>query len=556
MADAPRRLRCAVYTRKSTEEGLEQAFNTLDAQREACAAYVLSQQHEGWTLLPDFYDDGGYSGGNIERPGLKQLLGDVRAGRVDVVVVYKIDRLTRSLTDFAKIVDVLDEAKASFVSVTQAFNTTNSMGRLTLNVLLSFAQFEREVIAERIRDKVAASKARGMWMGGSVPLGYRVEDRKLIVVPEEAATVREIMERYLRIGSVRELLIELQREGIVTARRTHKGERISGGTPFTRGGLNWLLKNRTYIGEVVHKGNIFPGQQDAIVSRELFDAVQARLAERTNPRSPTCSRRPVSLLTGMIFDQRGRPMSPVHTHNHGRRYRYYASNLADDATLPAQRLPAGELDSAVRAAVADWLGEGTNVRTRFKDTNPAELPAIIAHCQDMAGGLRTGLVTEIRAILQELKLRVTASGDGITCAIHLDELLKSAGFADLAAHGAITIPLAATPATFGHESRLQLDPPAGVPAKRDERLVDLVVRGFAAREQLIAMSESDVSAMPETVLRHIERTARLSYLCPRIVAAIFDGTQPRTLTARLLARMASLPLAWTEQRQALGFERA
>jgi DNA invertase Pin-like site-specific DNA recombinase len=276
MADAGRRLRCAVYTRKSTEEGLDQAFNTLDAQREACAAYVLSQQHEGWTQLPDFYDDGGYSGGNIERPGLRQLLADVRGGRVDVVVVYKIDRLTRSLTDFAKIVDVLDEAKASFVSVTQAFNTTNSMGRLTLNVLLSFAQFEREVIAERIRDKVAASKARGMWMGGSVPLGYRVEDRKLVVVPEEAATVRAIMERYLQVGSVRELLIELQRDGFVTRQRTGKGGRNEGGGSFTRGGLNWLLSNRTYIGEVVHKGNIYPGQQDAIVTGTVRNFVCGR----------------------------------------------------------------------------------------------------------------------------------------------------------------------------------------------------------------------------------------------------------------------------------------
>ena len=249
-------------------------------------------------------------------------------------------------------------------------------------------------------------------------------------------------------------------------------------------------------------------------------------------------------------------MSPVHTSNHGRRYRYYASNLADDATLPAQRLPAGELDTAVRSAVADWLGEGTNLRTRFTDADPAELPAIIAHGQDMAGALRTGMLIEVRQMLQELKLQVTVSGEGITCAIHLDEHLKAAGFADLPGHGLITIPLAASSATFGHEPRLRLDPPAGVPTKRDERLVELVVRSFAAREQLTAMSESDVSAMPETTLRHIERTARLSYLCPTIVASIFYGTQPRTLTARYLARMASLPLAWAAQRQALGFERA
>jgi hypothetical protein len=469
--------------------------------------------------------------------------------------VYKIDRLTRSLTDFAKIVDVLDEAKASFVSVTQAFNTTNSMGRLTLNVLLSFAQFEREVIAERIRDKVAASKARGMWMGGSVPLGYRVEDRNLVAVPEEAAIVREIMERYLRSASVRDLLTDLQRDGFATKQRVSKGGGIEGGGPFTRGALYWILSNRTYVGEVVHKGNIYPGQQEALVGSELFAAVQARLAERTNPRSPRCSRRPVSLLTGMIFDQLGRPMSPVHTANHGRRYRYYASNLADDATLPAQRLPAGELDTAVRIAVAEWLGAGMNVRSQFHDADPAELPALMAHCREFAGGVRTALIGEAREMLQALKLRVTVSGHSISATIKPGEHLTAAGFNNVDDEANIGLSLPASISTFGHELRLRLDPPVGIHTGPDKRLVELVVRGFAAREKLLAMGEADVSAMPESSLRHIERTARLSYLCPDIARSILDGTQPRKLTARHLVRMASLPLAWAEQLQVLGFER-
>jgi site-specific DNA recombinase len=278
MAGDIKRLRCAVYTRKSTEEGLDQSFNSLDAQREACAAYVLSQQHEGWILLPDLYDDGGYSGGNIDRPGLTQLLCDVRAGKVDIVVVYKIDRLTRSLADFAKIVEVLDAASTSFVSVTQAFNTTSSMGRLTLNVLLSFAQFEREVGAERVRDKIAASKARGMWMGGPVPHGYEVKHRKLVAVPEEAAIVREIMQRYLACDSVRSLVVDLARDGIVSKRTTLKSGAVRGGTPYRRGALFWLLANPVYIGKTRHRDKLYEGEHDAIVEQALFDAVQAKLA--------------------------------------------------------------------------------------------------------------------------------------------------------------------------------------------------------------------------------------------------------------------------------------
>ena len=267
-------IRCAIYTRKSTEEGLEQEFNSLDAQREACSAYILSQRHEGWTELPDIYDDGGYSGGNMDRPALKALLAKVAAGKVDVIVVYKVDRLTRALSDFAKIVDVLDAAGASFVSVTQSFNTTTSMGRLTLNVLLSFAQFEREVTGERIRDKIAASKAKGMFMGGPVPLGYNVVDRKLIIDEGEAATVRMIFTRYLELGSGRALQVELDQRGVRSKRRTYRGGRPYGEQPISRGPLYGILQNRIYVGDMVHKGKAYPGLHDPIVGLELFDRVR------------------------------------------------------------------------------------------------------------------------------------------------------------------------------------------------------------------------------------------------------------------------------------------
>ena len=281
---AAKTLRCAVYTRKSTEDGLEQEFNSLHAQREACEAYILSQRHEGWTLVETHYDDGGFSGGNMERPGLRALLGDVESGLVDVIVVYKVDRLTRSLADFAKIVEQLDAREASFVSVTQAFNTTTSMGRLTLNVLLSFAQFEREVTGERIRDKIAASKKKGLWMGGPVPLGYEVIDRKLIPVPEEAERVRTIMRRYIGSRSANELIAQLEAEGIRTKVQRRTSGPHKGGIPFRRGSLFHLLKNPIYRGKIVHKGEVYEGEHEPIVDEQLWNAVQKRLQEKAPPR--------------------------------------------------------------------------------------------------------------------------------------------------------------------------------------------------------------------------------------------------------------------------------
>jgi DNA invertase Pin-like site-specific DNA recombinase len=335
-----RKLRCAVYTRKSTEEGLDMEFNSLDAQRESCEAYIASQKAEGWVLVLDRYDDGGFSGGTLERPALKRLLTDIEEGQADIVVVYKIDRLSRSLMDFAKLVEVFDRKGVTFVSVTQSFNTTTSMGRLTLNVLLSFAQFEREVIGERIRDKFAASRKKGMWMGGVVPLGYRVENRKLLIHEPDAATVRMIFERFVKVGSATVLTRTLADEGV----RTRSGKLID------KGFLYKLLNNRIYIGEAVHKGTSYLGEHAAIISRSLWDKVHSILQESPRTRAAHTRAQTPALLKGLIFGPTGCAMSPTHTKRHGRLYRYYVSQAVlkrGPEACPVRRVSAAEIESAV-----------------------------------------------------------------------------------------------------------------------------------------------------------------------------------------------------------------
>ncbi len=352
-AARPQACRCALYTRKSSEEGLDQAFNSLDAQREACAAYVKSQSSEGWKALPALYDDGGHSGGTMDRPALQRLLDDITAGRVDIVVVYKIDRLTRSLTDFARIVEIFERYKVSFVSVTQSFNTTSSMGRLTLNMLLSFAQFEREITGERIRDKIAASKKKGLWMSGTLPLGYDLPvegSRVLVVNPGEADLVRRIFSDYLELGSVHSLEQHLRRAGILSKARTSAAGRRAGGRPFSRGALFHLLRNRLYLGEIPHRDTTYPGQHAAIVAPDLFEAVQAGLNANARRRRTSRDRVAASPLTGRIFDTDGRPMSPTFAYGRNRRlYRYYVS-----ADLQQGR-PRGSADAAPRRISAEVL---------------------------------------------------------------------------------------------------------------------------------------------------------------------------------------------------------
>jgi len=342
------KVRCAIYTRKSSEEGLDMEFNSLDAQREACAAYVLSQKPEGWVAVADRYDDGGISGGTLERPALKRLIADIEFGKVDVVVVYKIDRLSRSLMDFAKLVEVFERRGVTFVSVTQSFNTTTSMGRLTLNILLSFAQFEREVIGERIRDKVAASRRKGMWMGGYVPLGYRVENRKLLVNEEEAASVRLIFERFVKLGSIKLLMRELQAAGI----RSRRGYMLD------KGALYKLLNNRVYIGEAVHKGEAYPGEHEAIISADLWQRAYAIMGESPRMRANQTRLSGPSLLRGLIFSPNGDAMSPSHTRKGDRLYRYYVTQSVlkrGPGTCPVGRIPAAEIETAVIEQLRGFL---------------------------------------------------------------------------------------------------------------------------------------------------------------------------------------------------------
>jgi len=384
------RVRCAIYTRKSSEEGLEQEFNSLLAQREACEAceaFITSQRHEGWVCLRTGYDDGGFSGATMGRPALQRLLADITAGRVDIVVVYKIDRLTRSLADFAKIVEILDARSASFASVTQQFNTTTSMGRLTLNVLLSFAQFEREVIGERTRDKIAASKKKGMWMGGVPPLGYRVQDRKLVIVESEAELVRSIFRRYAELGSVRLLKAELEAQGRTSKSWTSAAGRVIGGKPFSRGALYLILRNRTYRGEIVHKGQSHPSEHAPIVDQPLWDVVQAQLAANSGGRNAGTGARQPSLLAGMMFDRDGNRMTPSYAVKTGTRYRYYASRplITQDQreSSTALRIPAGEIEHFVTSRVRQWLLDPGGIYQSTRLPDPSAQRRLIARAGEI-----------------------------------------------------------------------------------------------------------------------------------------------------------------------------
>jgi DNA invertase Pin-like site-specific DNA recombinase len=413
------RKRCAVYTRKSTEEGLDREFNTLDAQREACEAYVASQRAEGWTLVHDRYDDGGFSGGSLDRPALKRLLADIERGLIDVVVVYKIDRLSRSLMDFAKLVEVFDAHEVTFVSVTQSFNTTTSMGRLTLNILLSFAQFEREVIGERIRDKVAASKARGMWMGGKVPLGYRVENRKLVVNEAEAARVRRVFELFVETGSGVETVRRCRAEGITT----------KSGRPIDKGDVYKILHLHTYVGEVAHRGNVYPGEHAAIVSRALWDQVHAIL--QVSPRARAQANRPHSpaLLKGLIFGTDGRALSPAHSRKRGRLYRYYVAQRAlkgeaDDGIV--RRVAAGEIEAVVLAQLRALLRQpeivvGTWIAAKAEDPDltEADVRGALARLEPLWDEL---FPAEQQRIVRSLVERVTVGLDGADIRLRVEGL--------------------------------------------------------------------------------------------------------------------------------------
>jgi len=561
-------VRCAIYTRKSSEEGLEQEFNSLQAQREACEAFINSQRHEGWVCLRTAYDDGGFSGATMDRPALQQLLADLTAGRVDIVVVYKIDRLTRSLADFAKIVEILDARGASFVSVTQQFNTTTSMGRLTLNVLLSFAQFEREVIGERIRDKIAASKQKGMWMGGVPPLGYQAQDRKLIVVDSEAEIVRFIFRRYAELGSVRLLNDELDARNIQSKLRTSASGRILGGKPFARGALYLMLQNRIYRGEIVHREQSYLGEHEPIIDPPLWDAVQAQIASNTAQRNEGGKTRQPSLLAGMLFDRDGNRMTPSHAGKKGRRYRYYVSRslITKDRTgnSAGLRIPAAEIEQLVSSRVHRWLLDPASI---YKSPS-AQLPDPSMQQQLVARAAEIGKrwpelpVARKRAVLTALIERIEVRVDQIDIRLRplrLGALLDGAATSSQSVNDEeteiLSVPVRLRRA--GREIRMVIDgadPFAA--AKPDARLIKLLLR---ARRYNATLARGEgipfaVLAQQEGVSRsYFTRLVRLSYLAPDITEAILDGRQPRDLTAEKLLDHSRLPLAWHDQRTVLGF---
>ncbi len=380
MAEDRKRLTCAIYTRKSSEEGLEQSFNSLEAQREACEAYIASQRHEGWQLSKTRYDDGGFSGGSMERPGLQRLLDDIRSRKVDVVVVYKVDRLTRALSDFAKIVETFDGHGVFFVSVTQQFNTTTSMGRLTLNVLLSFAQFEREVTGERIRDKFAASRRKGMWMGGPIPLGYDLKDRKLVINPAEAETVREIFRLYAEYRCVRRLKVDLNNRGVLSKRYVSETGRAWGGLAMGRGQLYYILRNHLYIGEATHKGRSYPGEHESIIDQALWAQVQTTLEGNRYKRRAGLTHKDPSYLAGLLFDHQGNRFSPSHTQRHGRRYRYYVSQavLQHRQSGTVRRIPAHELENIAEKCILDLLRDTERIASEFPQEEEQTVQAAAA----------------------------------------------------------------------------------------------------------------------------------------------------------------------------------
>ena len=519
-------IRCAIYTRVSTEQGLEQDFNSLDAQYDASQAYIRSQAHARWTLLRAKYDDGGFSGGNTDRPALQRLLDEVRAGKIDVIVVYKVDRLTRSLADFAKLVELFDQHNVSFVSVTQQCNTTTSMGRLTLNVLLSFAQFEREVTSERIRDKISASKRKGLWVGGMAPLGYDTKGRKITVNEAEAKRVRMIFRRYLELGSLNLLMADLRQRRIVTKVRILKTGETVGGIPFTRGSLAHLLRNRFYVGEVAFKGEVLKGEQRAIVDADLFEAVQAKLNDQVNNHRAKWTRSE-GLLIGRLFDDRGNRMSPSHARKGHVKYRYYLSAALLQGTAAhagsVHRVPATAIEALVIKSVRDHL----------KPSQPID----------------------DRSLVYTHVARVEVQPDRLV--IQLAEAPKTkANRKQPRLDSTLHVPWQKTPARRRREILLPegIRPEHARPIRSETRarLVASIARGRRWLDELVAdptATADSIAKRENCSTRKINMTISLAFLAPDLVKATIDGRLPHGMG---VARLTDLPAQWSRQYQMLG----
>ncbi len=577
---ARRRLRCAVYTRKSSDEGLEQSFNSLHAQRDACEAYVASQKHEGWVLLPQAYDDGAYSGGSMDRPALQRLLDDIRSGLVDIVVVYKVDRLTRSLADFAKLTELFDTHGASFVSVTQSFNTSTSMGRLTLNVLLSFAQFEREVAGERIRDKIALSKRRGMWMGGLPPLGYDGIDGKLIVSEAEADTVRQIFHRYLELGSIAALKQHLDASGIVSKRRCFSDGREVGGVALSRGALYQILRNRLYRGEIAYRGEVHQGNHEAIIDKDLWSQVQDLLVARSQRRrgvpgqsddhTARQSNKEPALLAGLVFDRQGNRLTPTYATRRGRRYRYYVSAplTRGERNTNCVRVPAPDLEALVSKTLQRHLSDGSWVCEHFgSGLDATQTERLIAAAGNLAnriatpaseteGDVASGSDDGLRSLIARVmvgKQRLALEVDEKSVVEALEEIDRGLVQVDVREE---TIPIEVEAHTLrcGKQVRLVVGDVETEHRSPDSKLVKLIAdahRWFDGLRTGRRATIAEIAAKEDQQVSHVSRTIGLAFLAPDIAEMILTGSQPTCLTHERLNPRRPLPLDWDDQREAL-----
>lgn len=560
-------VRCAIYTRKSSEEGLEQSFNSLEAQREACQAYIASQKHEHWRGIATHYDDGGYSGGSMERPALRQLLQDIDAGKIDTVVVYKVDRLTRSLADFAKIIERFDARQVSFVSVTQQFNTTTSMGRLTLNVLLSFAQFEREVTGERIRDKIAASKRKGMWMGGTLPFGYDVCERKLVINAQEAAQVKRIFELYLELGCVAKLKSWLDGEGWRSKVRISQVGQKSGGGAYSRGALYCLLQNPLYVGKVRHREAMYAGEHEAIIPEQLWDKVQVQLRANCEVRRTGSNAKSPSLLVGLLYDPQGNRFTPFHADRRGKRYRYYVSQAKIQGRSTGHgspiRVPAKDVEEIVCGRIQSLLRSSEEVlhATGAEGNSAAACESLIMAGKQLAKTWPSKSMAEQREFLREVIARIVVGQTGLQIDV-VQSSLQGALLGAQTDHRSrskqdlFTITIDAQIKRCGWEVRLIVPYNAGIqmstrPAlplikavARVHRWPERIMRGeFQSRQAIAKFLGVDQ--------RYAGRILQFAFLAPDIIDAILEGHQPADLTVQKLLR--GLPLNWAEQRKRLGF---
>ena len=559
----PSRKRCAIYTRKSSEEGLDQEFNSLQAQSEACEAYIRSQRHEGWVLARTRYDDGAFSGGNMERPALQRLLADIQAGRIDIIVVYKVDRLTRSLADFARLVEIFDAQSVSFVSVTQQFNTTGSMGRLTLNVLLSFAQFEREVTGERIRDKIAASKKKGMWMGGNVPLGYDANERTLVINPAEAETVRRIFALYRELGCVRRVKEKADRLGLRTKCSTTTNGTKRGSRLFSRGHLYGLLANPIYTGRIAHKDELYPGLHPALIDDETWTAVRNQLAANTNDHRRKTKAAEPSLLAGLLVDVRGERFTPSHAIKNGRRYRYYVSAalISEAGTDRAQgrRIGAREIEEAVVRILIVGLTRPATLVERFGTAGMAgdQIRKMLGRAARLAAALSDPL-GERAKLVRELVEKVVVDDQSLTIKLRWGPLLG--GGVPSSASGdrrddAVELAAAIVFKRRGAETKLVLPGLAqqNDRSRCDPALIKAIARGRTWFEELATgrvRSLQELAKRDGITRRYIRRLVGLAFLSPQLVEAILQGRQSGELTAMRLTEL-DLPLDWTEQHKLL-----